>query len=124
MNELETAYKADKADNIARQQTASASDLTKRTFEASGNSFADKFMKTLARYIKITPSLFLINSQTYIKGWLNVDGATIFSGLGTPEGVVTAYLGSIYLRRDGGAGTTLYVKQTGNGTNTGWTGMT
>lgn len=40
-------------------------------------------------------------------------------GAGTPEGVVTAPVGSTYQRTDGGAGTTLYVKETGTG-NTGW----
>lgn len=47
-------------------------------------------------------------------------GETIWtSGSGTPEGVVTASVGSMYTRTDGGAGTTLYVKETGTG-NTGW----
>lgn len=41
------------------------------------------------------------------------------SGTGSPESVVTAPVGSIYTRTDGGAGTTLYVKETGTG-NTGW----
>jgi len=41
------------------------------------------------------------------------------SGTGTPEGSVTAVVGSLYTRLDGGAGTTLYVKQSGTG-NTGW----
>lgn len=41
------------------------------------------------------------------------------SGSGTPEGVVTAPVGSLYTREDGGAGTTLYVKESGTG-NTGW----
>ena len=41
------------------------------------------------------------------------------TGTGTPEGVVTAPVGSLFTRTDGGAGTTLYVKQTGTG-NTGW----
>lgn len=56
---------------------------------------------------------------------LNVSiGATarnILTGAGTPEGAVTASVGSIYLRNDGGAGTSLYVKETGAG-NTGWVG--
>lgn len=38
---------------------------------------------------------------------------------GTPEGAVTAPVGSLYTRTDGGAGTTLYVKESGTG-NTGW----
>jgi hypothetical protein len=41
------------------------------------------------------------------------------SGSGTPEGVVTAPIGSLYTRTDGGASTTLYVKESGTG-NTGW----
>lgn len=43
----------------------------------------------------------------------------IFTGTGTPEGSVTAEIGSIYLRQDGGAGTSLYVKESGS-SNTGW----
>jgi len=43
----------------------------------------------------------------------------ILSGTGSPEGAVTAAIGSLYCRLDGGANTTLYVKQSGAG-NTGW----
>lgn len=42
-----------------------------------------------------------------------------YSGSGSPEGSVTARIGSIYQRSDGGASTTLYVKESGTG-NTGW----
>lgn len=50
---------------------------------------------------------------------LNGVGTKITAGNGSPEGNVTANPGSIYLNRTGGAGTTLYVKETGTG-NTGW----
>ena len=40
-------------------------------------------------------------------------------GEGSPEGVVTASVGTLYLREDGGANTTLYIKESGTG-NTGW----
>lgn len=40
-------------------------------------------------------------------------------GSGTPEGAVTAPVGSLYTRTDGGANTTLYVKESGTG-STGW----
>lgn len=40
-------------------------------------------------------------------------------GEGTPEGAVTAPVGSLFTRTDGGANTTLYVKESGTG-NTGW----
>jgi hypothetical protein len=48
--------------------------------------------------------------------------STIFwsAGSGSPEGVVTANIGALYSRTDGGASTTLYVKTSGTG-NTGWT---
>lgn len=45
--------------------------------------------------------------------------AGILSGNGTPEGKVTAKVGMLYRRLDGGASTTFYVKQSGTG-NTGW----
>lgn len=41
------------------------------------------------------------------------------SGSGSPEGVVTAAVGSLYTNTTGGANTTLYVKETGS-SNTGW----
>ena len=43
----------------------------------------------------------------------------LYRGSGSPEGVVTAVVGSTYQRSDGGAGTSFYVKETGSG-NTGW----
>ena len=50
------------------------------------------------------------------------DGDTVryFKGYGSPENVVSASVGSIYSRLDGGATTTLYVKTSGTGA-TGWT---
>jgi len=49
------------------------------------------------------------------------NGRSFRSGAGSPEGVVTAPVGSLYTRTDGGLTTTLYVKTSGTG-NTGWTG--
>lgn len=57
-------------------------------------------------------------------GKINIGGASgplISSGTGSPEGVVTAPVGSLFLRTNGGAGTTLYIKESGAG-NTGWVG--
>jgi hypothetical protein len=50
-------------------------------------------------------------------------GATnlgISRGTGSPEGVVTALVGSLYLRTDGGLLSTLYVKESSPTPNTGW----
>ena len=43
----------------------------------------------------------------------------LLCGTGSPEGAITAVVGSMYLRTDGGTGTTLYIKESGTG-NTGW----
>ena len=42
-------------------------------------------------------------------------------GAGSPEGVVTANIGCMYVNTEGGASTTLWVKESGDGANTGWT---
>ena len=44
------------------------------------------------------------------------------SGSGAPESAVTGIVGDLWQRTDGGAGTTLYVKESGTG-NTGWVGV-
>ena len=43
----------------------------------------------------------------------------VLTGAGSPEGVVTASTGTLYTSNTGGAGTTLYIKESGTG-NTGW----
>lgn len=50
---------------------------------------------------------------------ITVMGAAIYSGLGSPEGKIVANMGSLYINKTGGAGTTLYVKESTGG-NTGW----
>jgi hypothetical protein len=71
-------------------------------------------------------SLRTIADRLYLKtqndggntGWQE----TIVAGAGDPNGAVTANIGAVFLRRDGGAGTTFYVKESGSGTNMGWVG--
>lgn len=41
---------------------------------------------------------------------------------GDPNGNVTGDIGDSCINTGGGAGTTLYIKESGNGTNTGWVG--
>jgi hypothetical protein len=61
-----------------------------------------------------------------INGYVTVNSAAIGAnaprigaGAGSPEGVLTAPPGSTYMRTDGGANTSFYVKESGTG-NTGW----
>jgi len=60
----------------------------------------------------VIPSGFALGATT---------GPQIISGSANPEGSVTAPVGSLYMCTSGGAGTTLYVKESGTG-NTGWMG--
>ena len=45
--------------------------------------------------------------------------ALVLSGKGSPQNVVAAKPGTLYVNVSGGAGTTLYVKETGTG-KSGW----
>lgn len=55
-------------------------------------------------------------------GTQTLHSVPIFTGTGSPNGAVTASPGAIYLNQSGGAATTLYVKESGTATNTGWVG--
>lgn len=63
-----------------------------------------------------------VEGLAYISESLNVGGCRIVTGSGVPNGTVTGYPCWIYLNTNGGAGTTLYIKETGANTNTGWVG--
>lgn len=67
----------------------------------------------------ITDNAVLRFAIDYVEAHLTNLAFTYRKGAGTPEGVVTAPVGTLYMRRDGGAATTLYVKESGTG-NTGW----
>lgn len=61
-----------------------------------------------------------VNSLTSAAGFYNTSADVAWlAGVGSPEGAVVAPIGSLWSRTDGGAGTSLYVKQSGTG-NTGW----
>jgi hypothetical protein len=51
---------------------------------------------------------------------VNVLAGYVFVGAGSPAGKIFANRGSLYLRTDGGVGTSLYVKESGDGLATGW----
>jgi hypothetical protein len=47
-------------------------------------------------------------------------GGRQLAGLGDPNGRVVGYPGDLFLRMDGSAGASLYVKEAGVGTHAGW----
>lgn len=56
---------------------------------------------------------------TLLRLGVTTQDTRIRAGTGTPEAAVTGAIGDLFLRTDGGAGTSLYVKESGSG-NTGW----
>ena len=52
--------------------------------------------------------------------WIDFLDKFVKIGEGSPEGVVVGDVGNIYLNTLGGAGTTLYVKESGAATTNGW----
>ena len=73
----------------------------------------------LKRFISFDTNTVTIYGSLAVKGLINMQGAIITTGTGSPEGVVTATIGSIYLRRNGTGSNTLYVKESGTA-STGW----
>jgi hypothetical protein len=100
-----------------------------KSLELSDNIFGD------TQAVQTQGILYSVTSTTTLLGSGNKAlGATLlrsvaptndreelrFVGTGTPEGAVTAPVGATFMRTDGGATTTLYIKTSGVG-NTGWT---
>lgn len=76
---------------------------------------------TLDNSLNVTANAGNFIIGTAGKGFTLPGGITWTSGSGSPEGVVTAPVGSLYSRSDGGLLSSLYVKESGSG-NTGWVG--
>ena len=86
--------------------------------------------QTGARILGVGELLFTNGTAFHVRRLDNAPGTVVLgssattnvswrSGTGSPEGAVTAAIGSLYSRTDGSAGASLYVKETGTG-NTGW----
>jgi hypothetical protein len=80
--------------------------------------FRDAGTGTTTSRARLTETSFDVLNGLRI-GAIGVGGVLIRSGAGSPEGVLTANIGSMYLRTDGGTGTTLYSKESGTG-SVGW----
>lgn len=82
---------------------------------------------TAALNISVDATDVLVTNPAFVSNTTNYANASLttivrgMSAAGTPEGVIAAAVSSTYLRTNGGAGTTFYVKESGTG-NTGWVG--
>jgi hypothetical protein len=74
---------------------------------------------------QVLMNTFLINltkATALLFNFLTTSGIRVeHAGTGTPEGAIVSGVGGLWRRTDGGAGTTLYVKESGT-SNTGWIG--
>lgn len=102
-------------DNVPESGSNAGSDFNIRRFSDEGVFLGSAF--SLSR----STGQATFSDDVTIGGNVELGAAelTISTGSGSPEGSVAASIGSIYLRTDGGAGTSLYVKESGTG-NTGW----
>ena len=87
--------------------------------EISGSSSTRLTTDTNGLELGSANGVLYLNSPVTTINFQSVSDLVWRVGSGTPEGNVTAAVGSLYTRTNGGAGTTLYVKESGAG-NTGW----
>ena len=86
-----------------------------------GGTFSTPILSMVAPGGDVTVGTGNLVIGTSGKGITLPGGITWTSGSGSPEAAVTAPVGSLYSRSDGGLLTSLYVKESGAG-NTGWVG--
>lgn len=65
-----------------------------------------------------TDGIVSVVGDLTVSGVLNI--SNLRGGTGSPEGVVTATIGTIYQRSDGSSGNAWYIKSASTGANTGW----
>jgi hypothetical protein len=122
-------------DILSGSNKAAAQDITQQGVEISngGEVWATSDAAPAGRWNRTGSdgTLHAFYNDDTLAGSVDVVGATlvliidaannvgIFTGSGSPEGVVTAGVGSTYHNRAGGTDTTLYTKNSGAG-NTGW----
>ena len=94
---------------IIKLANASANDFNRLQFGGATSSFPSIKRNGTGLDIKLADD----SGFTFIQDLYRLIGS------GTPEGAVTAPIGAMYSRTDGGAGTSFYVKESGVG-NTGW----
>ena len=83
---------------------------------------ADGFLELTTESVKTSQGISVLNDM--LKKLFDVvagdgENVRVFNGYGSPENVIKANIGSLYLRKDGGAGTSVYVKESGTG-SAGW----
>jgi len=79
-----------------------------------GGSFAD------ACNFMICTNNSVVKFVVHADGHISINGIDIWAGTGDPNGSIAGPMGSLYSNKSGGAGTTLYVKESGGSGGSGW----
>lgn len=104
------------ADNIGTSNTYFYNGGITLGFVGFNNGGTQVAPTLISSQIRVAANIFLEGGGNLVNGQ---NGPQLIAGSGTPESVVSAGIGSLFQRTDGGASTTLYVKESGVG-NTGW----
>lgn len=101
--------------------TTGATAPTHTTGTVSDGGVSWKYLQAVSGFGTAGAGAYSKTGATWGPVGSNVGGGVLsLYGTGTPEGAVSAPIGSEYHRTDGGAGTSFYVKESGGGGNTGW----
>jgi hypothetical protein len=106
---------ANKPVSTAQQAALNLKEDKANKAAANGYASLDAGVRVPNAQMPTDPSFATVTSPKHI--WTGT--VQDLAGSGSPEGVVTAPIGSLYRRIDGGINTSLYVKESGVG-NTGW----
>jgi hypothetical protein len=90
-----------------------------RNGQEHGFYFVEFAVRQILHAAVISDVETLSNPGPVVQDNFELTDSLLYKGTGSPEGVVTAPIGSFYRNLSGGAGTTLYVKESGAG-STGW----
>lgn len=102
------------ATNVNSRGLQSVTDPTNVVTDGGGNDWANATVLAVAGGTSTSKATFHA-----AKLGIGFVGVGIYNGVGTPEGAISAPIGSLFLRQDGGAGSSLYVKESGAGA-AGW----
>ncbi len=110
------------ADGQILIQNSAGTDFTRLQFGGTTSGFP--CIKRLSAALSFRVADDSADADIYTKtvtasGYYAMSTVSWRQGTGSPEGVLTAPIGSLYSRTDGGAVTSFYVKESGTG-NTGW----
>lgn len=111
--------------NLVSGSATAAVDVTNFNSATNKTIISRSTVGTETYSVKGTGDVYSATQAYFRNGirWKSSDATNndrgFFTGTGSPEGVITARPGSMYTNESGGAGTTLYIKESGAG-NTGW----